>query len=182
LNRKVLEIAVVLMAVAMLAVPVMANPTQGQKVAVTMTQIATGPPTTLDEDVTGPITHSHSEGYYNVEIDITDGPTLIGTAVVDRKLVRVPQKGSILGRWIFTDYYEITIDTKGGAPVDGGFEGNGKVILDGVNPATMGISWEKGRANVLLHGTEDFEGQTLNFNVPWNAEQDIVWDGYLLKP
>ena len=188
MNKKILMLLVSILAVAMLAVPVMAKPTQGQKAAVTMSQVGTG---TGPGDIhpTGPIIHNHFEGYYDVTIEIKDGATvvstLVGDAVVDRKLVIVPQKGSILGRWVFTDYYEITIDTVDGEPVDGGFEGNGKVILDGVNPMGPGvISWELGRANALFHGTEDFEGQTLNFNGRWTpyAAGPIVWDGYLLKP
>jgi hypothetical protein len=190
MKKKILMLFVSILAVAMLAVPVMAEPTKGQKVEITMTQVATSPPTPIDDDVfTGPVTHSHVNGYYDVTIEIKDGATvvstLVGDAVLNRKLVRVPQKGSILGRWIFTDYYEITIDTVDGESVDGGFEGNGKTILDGVNPAGMGISWELGRANALFHGTEDFEGQTLNFKSAWTTyvgPGPIVWDGYLLKP
>ena len=189
MNKKILGISFVLVIAALLIAPVFADPTQGpNKKAVTMTQVPTGI-VPGGPYMTGPITHNQFGGLYDVTIEIKDGATvestLVGEAVVDRKLVAVPQKGSILGRWIFADYYVITIETVDGGAVVGGFEGNGNLIMDGVNPAGPGvITWEKARAKGLFHGTGDFEGQTLNFNTPWTpyGTGDIVWDGYLLKP
>jgi hypothetical protein len=176
MNKKILGIAVVLMAVAMLAVPVLAKPTNGpNKVAVTVTMTRNdggGAGILLDDDVfTGPITHRHLLQGYDVTITFDDDSELIGTLLIERKVVFVPQKESI--RRIFTDYYVFTFD---GDDEDTGFVGNGKVIIDGVNGQSLGYG--------LFHGTGDFEGQTLNIGHGWEAFSSTPnpWIGYWLKP
>lgn len=175
MNKKVLGITVVLMAIAMLVAPVMADPTQGQKTAVTV-NIAGGPPTDIDPPVTtGPVTHKYQEQFmHTVTITFEDGSTLDGTATVERKVVYVPQHGAM--RWIFTDYYEFDFG-------EGGFVGNGKTILDGVVFTATGISWQASLAYGLFHGTGEFEGQTLNIGHTWGepGSEQSAWTGYWLK-
>jgi hypothetical protein len=100
-------------------------------------------------------------------------------------VIVVPQPnkwGENKEKWIFTDYYEITIDTVDGEPVDGSFEGNGKVMIDGATAVVL-APWIQSRSNALFHGTGTFDGQTLNFVTHWREPAGgIVWDGYLLKP
>jgi hypothetical protein len=176
MNKKIFGIFVAVLAVVMLATPAFASPTKGNKVAVTLMLVRTGLPTDIDPpETTGPITHAHISVDYEATIIFEDGyPDLVGTLATDRKVVQVPQKEG--QKWIFTDYYEFTFG-------NGGFEGNAKVIMDGVVFTATGMVWEKSRSNYLFHGTGDFEGQTLNFNHPWNPFGGGVpgTPGYWLK-
>ena len=120
---------VTVLAVAMLVTPVMAVPTQGQKVAVTFRFIF--PPisqTIYEQWQSNGVTHTHFEVNFNVELTVVDGPILLGTASIQRKNVVVFPKGLETGKVNLVDYYVFDFG-------DGGFEGNGKVMLDEFNPA-----------------------------------------------
>jgi hypothetical protein len=177
LNKKVLGIAVVLMAVTMLAVPVYAKPTNGpNKVAVTVTMTRDGRPVNeggdgggngilLDGPVfTGVIIHVVLEQHYFTTITFADNSTLDGYIVDERKVVNI--KGS--SRIVLTDNYVFDFG-------EGGFEGNGLVMLDMVKGQSKGYG--------LFHGTGDFEGQTLNIGHGWEPFSTVVnpWLGYWLK-
>jgi hypothetical protein len=196
MKRKILGIAVAILAMATLAVPVMAKPTKGQKAAVIMRNTTTSFGT-FDDHLVGNVLHRDFEMYTTLIIEIYDDEgdletTLEGTSVVDRKTVNVlqPNKwdGELLTKTIMIDYYVITITLEGGEPVASarGFEGNDIVVIDGI-PSNV-YPWIMGRANALFHGTGAYEGQTFNFKEPWGPAPApifplaIVWDGYLLKP
>jgi hypothetical protein len=178
MKKKILMLLVSVLALAILTTPVLADPTNGpNKVAVTVTMTRNDSilidPEPNTEVLTGPVAHRHQTQGFDITIEITDGPTLTGTAVVDRKIVAVPQtnKGN---KVILTDYYVFDFG-------DEGFEGNGKVILDSMPPALPppGSSLAYG----LFQGTGDFEGQTLNIGHTW-AEfggTPAPWFGYWLK-
>jgi hypothetical protein len=170
MKKKILMLLVTVLAVAMLAVPVIAKPTNGpNKVAVTVTMTRNdggGQGTILDPPVsTGVIIHAHLLQGYDVNITFADGSILNGTSVADRKVVNI-KAGS---RVILTDYYVFDFG-------DGGFEGNGEVMLDMVNGQSLAYG--------LFHGTGDFEGQTLNIGHGWEAFSSTPnpWIGYWLKP
>jgi len=171
-NKKILVLLVSVLAVAMFAVSVMAKPTNGPNkvyVEVGMTRNdGGGAGIELSPDVfTGPITHRHRLQGYDITITFEDGSTLMGTLLIERKVVQVPQKGAV--KAILTDNYEFTFN-------DGGFEGNGQVLLDAVK--MQSLAWG------LFHGTGDFEGQTLNIGHPWAAYgggAPNLWVGYWLK-
>ena len=176
-KKKVLVIAVALMAVAMLAIPVMAEPTKGQKVAITLTFALppVGGPVEPPKP-SGNVLHMHVNQIFNVELAIEDGPTFEGTAFIDRKMLFVPQKNGMNLHMI--DDYEFSFPDQ-----QGGFEGNAKVLLDGV-VTEPSLSWEMGKSHGLFTGNGAFEGQTLNAGSPWGPPQPptITWHGYLLKP
>jgi len=186
MKKKILVLLVSVLTVVMLAFPVMGKPTNGQKAAVTITMVgALDNPIILSAIPTGSAVHIQITGHYYVTIEIEGGSTLEGEASVDRKLLVVPQLNRAGDeKWMFTDYYVITIDTVDEEPVASprGFEGNGRVMIEGATTEVL-APWVQGRSNALFHGTGAFEGQTLNFNTNWRPfGGGIVWDGYLLKP
>jgi hypothetical protein len=177
MNKKVLGVFVSLLAVAMLATPVKAEPTQGQKVAVTLSFVGvTGPPEIVDTMDSGPVSHRLVHTTWVVVLEIENGPTFSGTAFDERTIVIVPQKDGT--KQITKSHYEFSFPSEGG-----GFEGNTLLILDGFTGPPPPL-WEKGKAYSLFQGTGAFEGQTLNFRHTWSpyVAGPIVWDGYLLKP
>jgi hypothetical protein len=177
MKKKIIMLLVTVLAITMLAVPVMAKPTKGQKTAVTVIMTRNdggGPGTPLSPNRnTGPIIHLHRLQGYDVTVTFEDSSTVLGNIEVERKMVNV--KGG--HRIVLTDYYVITLfkDELKTDPYDGGFEGNGQVLLDRVNGASL--AWG------LFHGTEDFEGQTLNIGHGWEAFSSTPnpWYGYWLK-
>ena len=189
MNKKILGIVFSIAILAMLVAPVLAKPTNGpNKVAVTVTlsnmQIIGAP----EFNPTGNVNHVYFPCQrYQVSIKIEpDGPTLLGTVDIERKLVAVkqpnkgydPPAGDM--KWIFTDYLVFKFD---GDDPETGFVGNGKVIIDGATQGTA-APWEKARANGLFQGTGDFEGQTLNVGRHWSEPTGygtIEWYGYWLK-
>jgi hypothetical protein len=175
LNKKVLGIAVVLMAVAMLAVPVIAKPTKGNKVAVTLIFVERMGRTIIEDRYSNGILHRLLELTYNVELKVTDGPTLEGTAVWERMTLQNPKSMKNISR----EYYEFWFPIEGG-----GFEGHCLLMMDGFVPAPPPpATWEKSKAYGLFQGTEAFEGQTLNVGHSWEEPTGtIVWTGYWLKP
>ena len=128
-------------------------------------------PNTLVE--TGPIAHRQQTQGYDITLEITGGDTLTGTAVVERKIVALPQKNKG-NKVILTDYYVFDFG-------DGGFEGNGKVILDNMGPPIPPAP--QSLAYGMFQGTGDYEGQTLNIGHGWEAFGAEVnpWTGYWLK-
>ena len=177
MNKKIVVLAITVLALAMFAVPVMAKPTKGpNKVAVslflTQTNRVDGP-----DVITGNVIHLTSLQTFEATIKFDDVTKidLIGTLVADRKIVVVEQKEG--NKVILTDYYVFTFP---GEDEDTGFEGNAQVILDGMPPTTGGAS---SKARGLFHGTGDFEGQTLNVGHGWEAFTGTVkpWTGYWLK-
>ncbi len=184
MRKKIMLFSIMLLALLIVsAIPVYAVPTKGNKVAVTLNM--TRDPS-LDEEIsvviTGPITHRHVIQYYYATITFDDGTILAGddpeitNLVVEREVVFVPQKEG--EKRIFTDYYEFTFG-------DGGFEGQGTVILDGfvLNDPPPGATWISSKAYGLFQGTGAFEGQTLNVGHTWGAPGSSVadWTGYWLK-
>jgi hypothetical protein len=161
MNKKILGIAVVLMAVAMLAPPVLAEPTKGRKTAVSLRFIFPHVQVnTIDEWYSGPVYHRLWESIdWNVELTINpDGPnptTLPGTCYALRKVVQVMPNGKDTGKSIVKDYYEFTFG-------DGGFEGHALVMLDGFNPANTPPWSDVHLVGLVFQGTGAFEGQTLN--------------------
>jgi hypothetical protein len=135
MNKKILMLLVTVLTLAMLATPVMAEPTQGQKTAVTLVfnfpQIST---TIFDEWYTNGVMHRLWEVTFDVDLTIIGGPNLDGTAVVERKSVNIIPKGKDTGKVNLVDYYVFDFG-------DGDFEGNGKVMLDGFNPMAF-PPWE----------------------------------------
>jgi hypothetical protein len=92
---------------------------------------------------------------------------IVGTLVIERKFVRVPQKDGF--RIIFQDRYEFDFG-------DGGFEGNGNLIIE--------VGWGQTLAYGMYQGTGAFEGQTLNIGHTWaeyGGGQPTPWYGYWLK-
>ena len=176
-KRKVLVIALALMAMAMLATPVMAAPTKGRKAAITLRFALppVGGPVEPPKP-TGGVLHMHVSQTFNVELEIDDGPTYYGTAVTDRQMLFVPQENGM--NLLMRDDYVFSFPDQ-----QGGFEGNAMVLLDGV-VTEPSLSWEKGKSHGLFTGTGAFEGQTLNAGSPWGPPQPptITWHGYLLKP
>jgi hypothetical protein len=170
-KKKILVIAFVLVIAALMIAPVLADPTNGQKKAVTVIMTRNdggGPGIPLSPNVvTGPVIHLHRLQGYDVTIVFDDGtPDLVGTVLVERKMANV--KGG--HRIILTDNYVFAFVSEGG-----GFEGNGQVLLDRVNGASL--AWG------LFHGTGAFEGQTLNIGHGWEAFSSTPnpWIGYWLK-
>ena len=163
MNKKILGIAVVLMAVAMLVPPVMAKPTQGRKTAVALRFIFPHIQVNeLDEWYSGPVYHRLWESIdWNVELTINpDGPNptiLPGTCYALRKAVQVFPNGKDTGKVILEDYYEFDFPDQ-----NGGFEGNGLVMLDGFDPTKTPPYTDVHLVGFLFHGTGEFEGQTLN--------------------
>lgn len=178
LNKKVLGIAVILMAVAMLAVPVYAKPTNGpNKVAVTLTFVERTSRTIIEDKYSNGIRHRLLELTWNVELIVTDGPTLVGTAFAERITILNLKSAKNIQR----DYYEFWFEDEGG-----GFEGNGLNVLDGFVPAPPPpATWEKSKAYGLFQGTEAFERQTLNIGHTWgepgSGSEIEDWTGYWLK-
>lgn len=176
-KKKVLVIAVALMAVAMVVTPVMAAPTKGQKAAITLTFAVppVGGPVEPPKP-TGGVLHMHVSQTFDVELAIDDGPIYSGTAVIDRKMLFVPQENGMNLRMV--DDYLLSFPDQ-----QGGFEGKANVLLDGV-VTEPGLSWEMGRSHALFTGTGAFRGQTINAGSHWAPPQPsaIVWTGYLLKP
>lgn len=172
MNKKVLGIAVVLLAVAMLATPVMADPTKGQKVPATLRfgDSSTEPGTAKPA---GNTMHGQTTVTWEIAIDIDGVPTHTGTAFAERYSVQVAVEGKMTNI-ILKEVYTIEINEE-----DGGFVGSVQILMrifPGMPPSIFG------KAHALLVGYGAFEGQTLNVGHPWDSFSGIAWDGYLLKP
>ena len=171
MNKKILGVFASLVFVAMIVTPVLAKPTQGQKVAITLTWTRTlriqDPPV-----FTGVVMHRHVYIEWSVVLEIEDGPTLTGTGTSIRDNVRMPQKDG--DTVVIRDVTELWFPDQ-----QGGFEGRGVIMIDGLT--SPGV-WEQAKAHELLQGTGEFEGQTLNAGHHWEEPSGaIVWTGYWLK-
>jgi hypothetical protein len=173
MNKKILGIAVVLLAMAILATPVIADPTKGQKVPATL-RFGDSSPAPGTSKTAGNTMHGQMTVIWQIEIDIDGVPTYTGTAVAERYSVNVAVEGKMTNI-VFKEVYTIEIDD-----ADGGFVGSVRILMrmfPGMPPTILG------KAHVLLVGYGDFEGQTLNVGHHWSAfSGGIAWDGYLLKP
>lgn len=181
MNKKIVVLAITVLALAMFTAPVMAKTTlkdtKGNKVGVTVTLTRNsasdggGPGILLEPNVvTGPNTHGHWEQHFFTTITFADGSTHEGTLVIERKVVIVARGPKIANKLIFTDYWVFTSNDR-----IAGFEGNSKVILD----IEKGLSLAQG----MFQGTGDFEGQTLNIGHTWAPYASAVnpWFGYWLN-
>ena len=176
LNRKILGICVVLLAVAMLATPVLAAPTNGQKVPITI-HFANQQTTYTSEEITGNVIHRTADVTYDIAIDVDGVPTYTGTASALRNILIVPREVGV--DLVLQDDYVFMIDDE-----EGTFEGSALILLKGYIAPTQTTppDYERGKAHALLQGTGGFEGQTINAGHHWVPFGAISWSGYLLKP
>ncbi len=175
MNKKVLVIFVALMAVVMLATPlvgmVTAEPTEGQKVPVTLKWANVGPTTTITHDVKGNVSHRVMTQNWKVNITIGDAVTPIqGTAVGERQTLYIYGRKLHGVDQVANDHYVISLP-------DGGFEGNCHILITDWNSTSRTYNVH---LHALFHGTGAYEGQTLNV---WQIGPgtNFLWEGYLLK-
>jgi hypothetical protein len=177
MNKKILGVIVFALTVAMLATPVLAEPTKGQKAAITIEWAITSGGPTLPPKETGNVTHTTIALTWDVTLLIDGVPTYSGTATTERKQLIAPaaRAGDREFR-LLNDYYVLTFDGYSGT-----FEGNALLQTDW---SPEGNAYRYSRlCHALLQGTGVFEGQTINAKHDWRANNlPIVWPGYLLKP
>lgn len=165
-----------LMVLTFAAMPTLAVPSEEQKVPVKVTFQIISSETILVENIIseGNISHRLLIMHWHVNLTVGDSDTpLMGSAEVIRDTNYRYSKPGGVDQIIF-DNYTISFPTQGG-----GFEGfSHSTLTDYVKgpPVTYNID-----VHVLLHGTGDFDGQTLN---AWQtgAGTTPLWEGYLLKP
>jgi hypothetical protein len=165
-------VVIVVFALLMLTIgvlPVLAEPTNGQKVPVKIKWAATGT-TTLERNDSDGLSHRILKTTWNVQLFIDDAVTpLYGTAVSIRQVLYAYAK---LQMAVYNDDYVISFPTE-----EGGFEGSAHLLLtDYAGGTNYNI-----QIHGLFHGTDAFEGQTLNVGVD-KGPASFVWEGYLLKP
>lgn len=175
MNEKVLGITIVFLIAAIMATPVFADPTQGQKASInlTWTNMST---VNIEVKISGNVVHRHQHITWDIELAIDGGPTLYGTAFVDRDMLIVRQKDG--RRLVTVDYCELSFPDE-----EGGFEGNALIMLEGFSSGPPPI-WERSKGHGLFQGTGALEGQTINAGRHWHpfGESQTIWTGYLLKP
>jgi hypothetical protein len=172
-KRAILVTVLIIMLAAMVATPAIATPPEDKKVPVEVTFQITS--RTIIENITtnGNISHIIIEMKWAVNIIIDDSITPItGTADVYRITdYRYKKQGGV--DQIINDDIVFSFPTE-----EAGFEGYAhSMITDYTSPpVTYNID-----VHVLLHGTGEFEGQTLN---AWQSGPGTtaLWEGYLLKP
>ena len=153
------------------ALPVMAEPTNGQKVAVTL-KLTPVPETSIPGDrwvTNGGVTQLRDSGLtYALELAIDGALPIKGISIV----VRDPALGKRPEMVLYHEYHVMSFSTAGG-----GFEGNALLRLTDFVSSTVYTV----QAHGVFQGTGEFEGQTLNL---WRYEGPTggVWEGYLLKP
>jgi hypothetical protein len=178
-NRKILGIAVVLMAVAMMAVPVMAKPATKIE-GVTLTTVVKLVP---DPDATRSSTHNnivHNEG------------TSTGTATLTipgQDLLHFDYYGIWNGRSHWTGFNApdaegsnvingMVVLTCTDEGIDGTFEGTYHTKNVGLPPVEGILSYTE--YHMVLHGTGDFQGQTLKVSYAGAPPADLA--GCLIIP
>lgn len=164
-------LALALLTTVFAAVPVMAAPSEEQKVAVKVTFTITSSIVVERWTTDGNISHRLLSQVWSVDLTIGDSSTPIkGTAAVIRDTdYRYTKPGGV--DQVINDDYVFSFPTEGG-----GFEGHSHaMITDYISRTDYDI-----RVHVLLHGTGEFEGQTLN---AWQSGSGAtpLWEGYLLK-
>jgi hypothetical protein len=170
MNKKLLVMTTVLLAVAMLVAPVLAEPTKGLKVPATLTpgpEVVPPPPPFPDRVWTtnGGITQIRGEqrDYYPITLTIgideyTDGySSNFGDVVINFKTGWLTERS--FTEWTFPS-------------VDGGFAGNLEMKL------SIFTGWYS--IHGVLRGFGDFEGQTLMLSYD-GPPVGAVWTGYCLK-
>ena len=172
MNKKVLILALSLLMLMFAVAPVMADPTNGQKVPITITftspkTIVTGESWRTNGDV---IQRRDYVVTYKVELDVDGAPPIFGSAVAERDpgMANVPNNEMLL----WHEKYVISFPTEGG-----GFEGTSvQHYTDFVSMSSYNLD-----IHFLLHGTGEFEGQTINAWREGPAGPGGA-TGYLLKP
>ena len=168
------KVTVIVFALAFLvvsfALPVMAEPTEGQKVAVTLKFTPVSGPSGDRWTTNGGVTQVRDAGLtYTLELTI-DGAqpiTIMGQSVAERDAM-----GKRPEMVLYHEHQVMSFPTEGG-----GFEGNDLLKLTDFESATEFTI----QAHGVYQGTGAFEGQTLNL---WRDKgpANPVWEGFLLKP
>jgi hypothetical protein len=172
LKKKIMSVFVSLLVIALLATPVLAKPTKGQKVMVSITWEIIGPIYLSDWKETGNVLHRDVILEWDVTLVIGGGAPIFGTAITERKLLRVTQGDGELR--ILNDYNVLMF-------TGGTFEGNALLQSHWLPGGPANVQSRVNHA--LLQGTGDFDGQTISAKHDWRThDQPIVWSGYLLKP
>ena len=175
MNKKILIIAVVFLAMAMLATPVLAAPTKGQKVPVTISFTTSTSVELPDKMWTTKGDIKQVRGgvvEYDPVIVTIDGVTLDPTtSITERNLhwATLSKEGNIR---LMHESHVIALP-------GGTFEGNALLKFHYISPyGALNFILE---AHGVFHGTGDYEGQTMNV---WRESggPGISWEGYLLKP
>jgi hypothetical protein len=173
LKKAVLLIMAALMAVTIVATPVLAAPSESKKIPVALQWTNVGPTINVERrDVDGGISHRILIQNWEVKLFINGAETpIVGAAVGNRQTVfRYAKEGGV--DQIMNDYYVISFPTEGG-----GFEGNAHITLTDWDSVARTYNV---RLHVVLQGTGEFEGQTLN---AWQIGPGTnhLWEGYILK-
>jgi len=172
MNKKVLLMAIALLAVAMFVAPVMAEPTKGLKVDATLKP---GPMVFEGVPEKQWITEGGIEQIRGMQVDYFPITLTIGSDVYTKgystniqDVVYNPETG-------VSNIRSDTVWTFAGI---GGFAGNLEMKLWFVE----GIPWPYYSIHTLMHGFGAFEGQTLmlSYEGPITFPRE-VWTGYCLK-
>jgi hypothetical protein len=153
--------------------PVLAAPANNeQKVPVSLKWTPVPPSTTIERrDVDTGISHRILLQNWAVKMYVDDAVTpLEGAAVVMRETIYRYSKDAMGVDQVVNDYYDISFLTTGG-----GFEGNAHIMLTDYVSGSY-----NSHVHALLHGTEAYEGMTLNAEAGWGPGT-MMWEGYILK-
>ncbi len=150
------------------ALPVLAQPTEGQKVAVTLKFTPVSGPPGDRRTTNGGVTQVRDAGLtFAVELTIDGAQPIIGESSAARDAM-----GKRPEMVLYHEHQVMYFPTE-----EGGFEGNDLLKLTDLQSATEFTL----QAHGVYQGTGAFEGQTLNL---WRTKgpANPVWEGYLLKP
>jgi hypothetical protein len=177
-GKTVLASTLVLVMLLTFVAPVIAAPAEEQKVPIKVSFAIVRSETKIVENITTPGNISHIIMTMKWDVNMFIGGSLTpiqGTADVVRDTdYRYKKLGGV--DQVIYDQYVMSFPTIG--TVGGGFEGFGQSTITDYSkgpPVTYNI-----RVHVLLHGTGEFEGKTLN---AWQTGEGTIplWEGYLLK-
>ena len=157
-----------LLAGLFVTLPVMADPTNGQKVSVTIKWARDGSPSFTDYIYSDGLQHRTLERNWKVELFIDGSLTPItGTAHSEGHVLWAYTK---LHMAVYNEYYVISF-------ASGGFEGEAHIMAyDYVSSTNYNV-----KVHGLFTGTGSFEGQTLNAGQDGSGAT-ALWEGFLLKP
>lgn len=171
--NKVRKSSVIIFALALLlttfTLPVMAEPTDGQKVAVTLKFTPVGGPSGDRWTTNGGVTQVRDAGLtFNLELTI-DG---VATPIIGESFAERDAMGKRPEMVLYHEHHVMYFPTEGG-----GFEGYDLLKITDMKSGTEFTL----QAHGVYQGTGAFEGQTLNL---WRdkGQSNPVWEGYLLKP